>query len=173
LGAAGVGPPRAGPPCRRTRNAPRGCRAPRSGTPRRSCLGNPSRRPRRARVRVSGRRSRPRSTGSRPPSWWFPTRSVSRSGIGSILVKVARFATPDDAPRFGVVDGEELVVLASDPLFAGFETTGERVPLASARLLAPVIPRSKVVCVGLNYADHRADMSNNVDAPENPLIFLK
>jgi 2-keto-4-pentenoate hydratase/2-oxohepta-3-ene-1,7-dioic acid hydratase (catechol pathway) len=90
-----------------------------------------------------------------------------------MLVKVARFATPDAAPRFGIVDDEELVVLASDPLFAGFETTGERVPLADARLLAPVIPRSKVVCVGLNYADHRADMSNNVDAPENPLIFLK
>ena len=88
-------------------------------------------------------------------------------------MKVARFATPDAAPRFGVVDGEDLVVLASDPLFAGFETTGERVPLADARLLAPVIPRSKVVCVGLNYAEHRSDMANNVDAPENPLIFLK
>jgi 2-keto-4-pentenoate hydratase/2-oxohepta-3-ene-1,7-dioic acid hydratase in catechol pathway len=88
-------------------------------------------------------------------------------------VRVARFATPDSTPRYGIVDGEDLVVLVSDPIFAGFDTTGERVPLADVRLLAPVIPRSKVVCVGLNYADHRADMSNNVDAPENPLIFLK
>ncbi len=88
-------------------------------------------------------------------------------------MRVARFATPDEAPRYGIVDDDELVVLASDPIFAGFDTTGERVPLADVRLLAPVIPRSKVVCVGLNYAEHRADMSGNVDAPENPLIFLK
>lgn len=88
-------------------------------------------------------------------------------------MRVARFATADADPRYGVVDDDEIVVLAGDPLFAGYNPTGERVPLADARLLAPVIPRSKVVCVGLNYADHRADMSNNVDAPENPLIFLK
>ena len=87
-------------------------------------------------------------------------------------MRVARFATPDSSPRYGVVDGDELVVLSSDPIFAGFDTTGERVPLADAKLLAPVIPRSKVVCVGLNYAEHRADMAG-IDAPENPLIFLK
>ena len=58
-------------------------------------------------------------------------------------------------------------------MFQGFDTTGERVPLADAKLLAPVIPRSKVVCVGLNYPEHRQDMAANVDAPENPLIFLK
>jgi len=86
-------------------------------------------------------------------------------------VRIARFSTGGD-PRFGIVDDEEVVVLAGDPMFSGYETTGERVPLAEARLLAPVIPRSKVVCVGLNYAEHRADMAN-VDAPENPLIFLK
>src|SRR5690606_4482513 len=57
-------------------------------------------------------------------------------------------------------------------MFAGFDPTGERVPLADVRLLAPVIPRAKVVCVGLNYAEHRNDMAN-IDAPENPLIFLK
>lgn len=87
-------------------------------------------------------------------------------------MKVARFATPGDDPRYGIVDGDELVVLTADPMYAGFDTTGERVPLADARLLAPVIPRSKVVCIGLNYADHRADMTM-VDAPENPLMFLK
>jgi 2-keto-4-pentenoate hydratase/2-oxohepta-3-ene-1,7-dioic acid hydratase in catechol pathway len=93
-------------------------------------------------------------------------------------VKVARFSVPGEDPRFAIVDGgedgaeQELVVLAGDPMFAGYHPTGERVPLESAKLLAPVIPRSKVVCVGLNYAEHRQDMAN-VDAPENPLIFLK
>jgi 2-keto-4-pentenoate hydratase/2-oxohepta-3-ene-1,7-dioic acid hydratase in catechol pathway len=85
-------------------------------------------------------------------------------------VKIARFSTEGD-PRFGILDGDELVVLAGDPLFSGFQTTDERVPLEAAKLLAPVIPRSKVVCVGLNYADHKDDTP--VDGPDTPLLFLK
>ena len=50
-------------------------------------------------------------------------------------MRVARFATSGSTPRYGIVDGEELVVLASDPIFVGFETTGERVPLADVREL--------------------------------------
>jgi 2-keto-4-pentenoate hydratase/2-oxohepta-3-ene-1,7-dioic acid hydratase in catechol pathway len=34
-----------------------------------------------------------------------------------------------------------------------------------------VIPRSKVVCVGKNYADHAAEMNSAV--PDEPIIFLK
>ncbi|RZI90870.1 MAG: FAA hydrolase family protein [Microbacterium sp.] len=85
-------------------------------------------------------------------------------------MRIARFSH-NDAIRFGIVDGGDLVVLAGDPLFAGFETTGERVPLADAVLLAPVIPRSKVVCVGKNYHDHAAEMGG--EAPTEPLLFLK
>jgi 2-keto-4-pentenoate hydratase/2-oxohepta-3-ene-1,7-dioic acid hydratase in catechol pathway len=39
------------------------------------------------------------------------------------------------------------------------------------RLLAPVLPRSKVVAIGRNYAAHAAEMSS--DVPEEPLMFLK
>jgi 2-keto-4-pentenoate hydratase/2-oxohepta-3-ene-1,7-dioic acid hydratase in catechol pathway len=85
-------------------------------------------------------------------------------------VQIARFSH-NQTIRFGIVDDGELVVLAGDPLFAGFETTGERVPLADAALLAPVIPRSKVVCVGKNYRDHAAEMGG--EAPAEPLLFLK
>jgi len=85
-------------------------------------------------------------------------------------VKIARFSH-HDAIRYGVLDGEELVVLSGDPMFAGFETTGERVPLGDAALLAPVIPRSKIVCVGRNYAAHAAESGS--DVPEEPLLFLK
>lgn len=87
-------------------------------------------------------------------------------------MKVARFSVDGGDPRFGIVDGAELVVLAGDPMFQGWDTTGERVALDDAKLLAPVIPRSKVVCIGLNYAEHRNDMVG-IDAPENPLVFLK
>jgi 2-keto-4-pentenoate hydratase/2-oxohepta-3-ene-1,7-dioic acid hydratase in catechol pathway len=56
-------------------------------------------------------------------------------------------------------------------MFSGYGTTGERVALSEAKLLAPVIPRSKIVCVGLNYPEHKADMGSG--GPETPLIFLK
>jgi 2-keto-4-pentenoate hydratase/2-oxohepta-3-ene-1,7-dioic acid hydratase in catechol pathway len=85
-------------------------------------------------------------------------------------VKIARFRH-EDAIRYGIVDERELVVLAGDPMFAGYDTTGERVPIGDVALLAPVIPRSKVVCVGKNYADHAAEMGG--EAPAEPLLFLK
>jgi 2-keto-4-pentenoate hydratase/2-oxohepta-3-ene-1,7-dioic acid hydratase in catechol pathway len=78
-------------------------------------------------------------------------------------VKIARFSTGSD-PRFGIVDGDELVVLAGDPMFSGFETLDERVPLSGVRLLAPVIPRSKVVAFGRTY-----DSSPTL----GPLLFVK
>jgi len=86
-------------------------------------------------------------------------------------MKVARFSTGGAEPQFGIVDDDDLVVLEGDPLFHGLETTGQRVPLAEAKLLAPVIPRSKVICVGMNYAAHAKEMGH--EGPANPLIFLK
>lgn len=87
-------------------------------------------------------------------------------------MKIARFSH-DDSISFGIVDEEEheLVVLKADPMFAGYEPTGERVPLTEVKLLAPVIPRSKVVAVGRNYRDHAAEMGG--EAPAEPLLFLK
>jgi len=89
-------------------------------------------------------------------------------------VRVARFAGDDD-PRFGLIGDENgvatVAVLKGDPLYAGIEFTGEKVPLEDVRLLAPVIPRSKVVCVGKNYAAHAAEMGG--EAPAEPLLFLK
>ncbi|MFT4221130.1 MAG: fumarylacetoacetate hydrolase family protein [Microbacterium sp.] len=85
-------------------------------------------------------------------------------------MRIARFSH-QDAIRYGIVDDAELVVLAGDPMFAGFETTGERVPLGDVALLAPVIPRSKVVAVGRNYREHAAEFGN--EAPAEPLLFLK
>jgi 2-keto-4-pentenoate hydratase/2-oxohepta-3-ene-1,7-dioic acid hydratase in catechol pathway len=63
------------------------------------------------------------------------------------------------------------VVLRGDPMFAGFDTLDERVPLAEVKLLAPVIPRSKVVAVGRNYRAHAAEFGNEV--PVEPMLFFK
>lgn len=86
-------------------------------------------------------------------------------------MKIARFSSAG-AIHFGILDGEELVVLSGDPMFQGFDTTGERVPLADATLLAPSIPRSKVVAVGKNYVDHVTEMGGDTP-PTEPLLFLK
>lgn len=89
-------------------------------------------------------------------------------------MRIARFAGDDD-PRFGVIGDDNgvptIAVLNGDPLYAGLHLSGQKIPLADVRLLAPVIPRSKVVGVGRNYAAHAAELGN--DVPTEPLIFLK
>jgi 2-keto-4-pentenoate hydratase/2-oxohepta-3-ene-1,7-dioic acid hydratase in catechol pathway len=89
-------------------------------------------------------------------------------------MRIARFTTGED-PRYGIVEGEagaeQISVVNGDPLYSALTPTGEKVPLEDVRLLAPVIPRSKVVGIGKNYADHAAEMGGEV--PESPLVFLK
>ena len=96
-------------------------------------------------------------------------------------MRIARFTTGDD-PRFGIVTGdiddygipdEDSVItpLVGDPLYVGVQPTDDVVRLADARLLSPVLPRSKVVGIGRNYAAHAKEMGS--DLPEEPLMFLK
>jgi len=91
-------------------------------------------------------------------------------------VRIARFSTADE-PRFGIVgrdrDGgsDVVAVLAGDPMFRSPQLTGEKLPIEDVRLIAPVLPRSKVVAVGRNYAEHAAELGNEV--PAEPLLFLK
>lgn len=95
-------------------------------------------------------------------------------------MKIARFEA-DGEISFGILDqaedgkGVELVELIGDPIVTGFDTTGKRFRFEDVRLLAPVIPRSKIVCVGKNYADHIDEMKDVTggDAPKEPLLFLK
>ena len=75
-------------------------------------------------------------------------------------------------PLFGVLnDEDQILVLRGDPIYSGIVPTESKVALTDVRLLAPVIPRSKVVCVGKNYADHAAEMGS--DVPKEPVIVLK
>jgi 2-keto-4-pentenoate hydratase/2-oxohepta-3-ene-1,7-dioic acid hydratase in catechol pathway len=96
-------------------------------------------------------------------------------------VRIARFTTGED-PQFGVVTGEVdehgipdddcvVVALNGDPLYVGVQLSDKEYPLAEVRLLAPVLPRSKVVGIGRNYAAHAAEMGS--DVPSEPLMFIK
>lgn len=86
-------------------------------------------------------------------------------------MRIARFTTGDD-PVYGLVDGagEKIAEITGDPLYQRIELTGTVHEIDDVRLLAPVIPRSKVIGIGKNYADHAAEMGG--EAPETPLMFL-
>ena len=88
-------------------------------------------------------------------------------------MRIARYTTGDD-PTYGAVEDEGgrlvLAELQGDPLYQATVFTGVRTPLDDVRLLAPVIPRSKVIGIGKNYADHAAEMGGEV--PKEPLMFL-
>lgn len=85
-------------------------------------------------------------------------------------MRIARFVVDND-PMYGVVDGDDVLVIAGDPFFQGIKPTGVKHKLEDVRLLAPIIPRSKVVCFGRTYAEHAAELGNEV--PAEPLMFLK
>jgi 2-keto-4-pentenoate hydratase/2-oxohepta-3-ene-1,7-dioic acid hydratase in catechol pathway len=48
---------------------------------------------------------------------------------------------------------------------------GPPLPIAEASLSAPIPRPPKVICVGLNYADHAAE--SGVEPPEHPILFSK
>ena len=66
-------------------------------------------------------------------------------------------------PLFGVLeDDNSITIISGDPIYHGVTKTAAKVELSKVRLLAPVIPRSKIVAVGKNYADHAKEMGSDV-----------
>lgn len=87
--------------------------------------------------------------------------------IRGLGMRVVRVLFEGDC-RYGLAD-DETVTLISDEPFAAWEPEGN-LPLREAHLLTPVVP-TKVVCVGLNYRTHIAEMGHKL--PLDPVIFLK
>ncbi|MEU8153614.1 fumarylacetoacetate hydrolase family protein [Micromonospora sp. NPDC048986] len=91
-------------------------------------------------------------------------------------MRIARFAHAKGM-SFGAVEGEAeagpqgltIAEIEGHP-FGNLSFSGARWALSDVRLLSPILP-SKVVCVGRNYADHAAELGNEV--PKEPLLFLK
>jgi 2-keto-4-pentenoate hydratase/2-oxohepta-3-ene-1,7-dioic acid hydratase in catechol pathway len=89
-------------------------------------------------------------------------------------MRIARF-THQNNPHYGIVEGDEgsqtVHLIRGDPLYTPVESTGTILSLDEVRLLAPVIPRSKVVGVGRNYVAHVREMGHEL--PSHPMLFLK
>jgi 2-keto-4-pentenoate hydratase/2-oxohepta-3-ene-1,7-dioic acid hydratase in catechol pathway len=79
-------------------------------------------------------------------------------------MKICRFSK-DGNVRIGIVEGEEIWVCDTE-----LRKTQELWYLEEVKILAPAQP-SKIVCVGRNYAEHAAELGNEV--PKEPLLFLK
>lgn len=74
-----------------------------------------------------------------------------------------------DAARWGVMGRNDVEELLPDP-FGPYALTGLRWPLKKIRLLPPAQP-TKIVAVGVNYADHAKEFKKTPG--REPLIFLK
>jgi 2-keto-4-pentenoate hydratase/2-oxohepta-3-ene-1,7-dioic acid hydratase in catechol pathway len=107
-------------------------------------------------------------------------------------MRIARFRTTDAQPRVGVVDADGLALvdvtacvgasvrrilpLLSDPAYRAAleEAEGERLPLSSVELLAPIDDPQKFLGIGMNYAEHAKEAAAaGVPTPTSQFWFNK
>ena len=91
-----------------------------------------------------------------------------------------------EGPLTGVVEGDGILPLRDTVEMldlitrgAGWSPAGPALPHASVRLLAPIVPRRNVFCVGWNYSEHFAEgkafrgPNAAQEIPEHPALFSK
>ena len=89
----------------------------------------------------------------------------------------------DGRATLGVRDGDDVRVLGNEPLesvlargvdlleWARANATEEKLPMAGLQLLPPLQRPPKILCVGLNFADHTKE--SNYEQPAYPTLFLR
>ena len=91
-----------------------------------------------------------------------------------------------EGPLTGVVEGETILPLRDTVAMvdliqrgAGWAPAGPALPFHAVRLLAPIVPKRNVFCVGWNYAEHFAEgkefrpASAPQEIPDHPALFSK
>ena len=84
------------------------------------------------------------------------------------MAAIGRFQKGDDIFHAKVVDGE-LFRLRGD-VFGSPSFDRKPTPRKGVKTLVPIVP-SKIICVGLNYADHARETGKEL--PKEPLIWFK
>ncbi|MEO6907255.1 MAG: fumarylacetoacetate hydrolase family protein [Abditibacteriaceae bacterium] len=74
----------------------------------------------------------------------------------------------DGEARYALIDGETARFV--DGIFGKVQITGETSPVAELEILPPVAP-SKLMAIGLNYADHAKE--SGLEVPTVPLLWIK
>ena len=75
------------------------------------------------------------------------------------------------APRYALVEGDRLALLDAAPWHGG-RPGGETIARTGARFLVPCEP-GKIVCIGVNYADHAKESVTVSAVPDEPILFMK
>lgn len=107
-------------------------------------------------------------------------------------MKFARFEVNGRSPQIGLVVNNELIDLSGVApsmravinlsnegmaMIAHHANQSSRIPLSDVKLLAPLIPRRNVMCLGKNYADHAREMQTAhdepIELPKFPVVFTK
>jgi len=74
-------------------------------------------------------------------------------------------------PRHALVDGDRLALLDRAP-WDGGQRDGTTIARANAHYLVPCMP-GKIVCIGVNYADHAKESVSVSALPDEPVLFMK
>lgn len=98
-------------------------------------------------------------------------------------MKIARLGL-SEGPRYALLDEEsqEFILLADDPMFGEGRPTSHRISVDKARVISPMIPRSKVIGYGGTFYEGKAPASmdelfmflkpnTSVIGPDDPIIL--
>ncbi|MDQ3799310.1 MAG: fumarylacetoacetate hydrolase family protein [Acidobacteriota bacterium] len=88
-------------------------------------------------------------------------------------MKICRFINKNQAEQYGALHNNRVFPFPETNDVGGVPETlklVESFDLSEIKFLPPATP-SKIVCVGRNYAEHAAELGNEV--PKEPLLFLK
>lgn len=107
-------------------------------------------------------------------------------------MKFVRYEVNSRSPQVGLVQEnhvydlsaitpamQAVIALSKDGLaiVQQHAATVSGIPLADVKLLAPLLPRRNIMCLGLNYAEHAreslAAQGQNISLPEFPVVFTK
>ncbi len=94
--------------------------------------------------------------------------SGTNTGWGFVDQEDSTYVRPASSNSPSLVEALGLGPVLLADLYA---SSGGRIPIAEVTLHAPVDKPSKVICIGLNYADHARE--SGMAIPERPLVFCK
>jgi len=86
------------------------------------------------------------------------------------VVHIVRLNVTGEA-RYAEVRGDRYALLDAAPWLGG-RVSGKDVARKGAQLLVPCEP-GKIVCIGVNYADHAKESASFTAVPDEPVLFMK
>jgi 2-keto-4-pentenoate hydratase/2-oxohepta-3-ene-1,7-dioic acid hydratase in catechol pathway len=119
----------------------------------------------RAAVEMVSRRRVSRTLAARP-AFKAAARALLATGFAPRSMTELLARGPEWQKALAAITGSLAKAMDPDRAPKGLFT-----PLASAHLRAPIARPAKIVCVGLNYADHAHEQG--IEPPAKPIFFLK